>query len=80
LDSSYIYISSLPEDHPFRNTKLGLLEAEYCPPNSTSYFKVYPAFTIAKVSYNKLGTVWVKDHIWRMPYDKAMEFINEYKT
>lgn len=59
------YLGDLPEDHPNRNWPLAELGAEYRLVGTKAWCAVTPAFGISKVTYNKLGLVWTKDHQWR---------------
>lgn len=65
----WVTLNNLPVDHPYRNTPLIELDAEYVSRDSKLYYKVQPAFTIAKnkVTFNQLADLWTTYDTWRVP-------------
>lgn len=59
-----VILDSLPIDDPYRNTPLITIGAYYKPLSSPYAREVLPSFGIAKVTYNQLGEVWLKDTEW----------------
>lgn len=61
-----IELSSLPVEHPLRNTPLTRINAEYRNQNSKIWNRVLPTYNIANKTYNELAAnVWTAHDIWR---------------
>jgi hypothetical protein len=67
---SIIYLNDLPPEHPLRNTPLIAIGAFYLPLGAKVWREVFPAFGIAKCTFNELGEVWTKWDRWKVtsPY------------
>lgn len=65
---SYIDLKTLPEAHPFRNTSLDKIGAEFKRCASHSDFRlVEPGRPLANNTYNTLEGVWASFYEWRVP-------------
>jgi hypothetical protein len=60
-----IYLNDFPQEHPLRNAPLIKIGAFYLARGSKVWREVFPAFGIAKFTYNELGEVWTKWDRWK---------------
>jgi hypothetical protein len=58
-------LNDLPPDHQLRNTPLIEIGAFYLCNNAKVWREVFPAFGIAKCTYNQLGEVWTRWDRWK---------------
>lgn len=58
-------LADLPYDHPLRNTPLIEIGAFYLIRDAKVWREVFPAFGIAKKTFNELGEVWVTWDRWK---------------
>ena len=58
-------IDQLPYDHPLRNKPLIEIGAFYRNRDVKMWREVFPAFGIAKKTFNELGDVWTKWDVWK---------------
>jgi len=65
----WVILNNLVEDHPYRNTPLIELNAEYVSRGSKIWYKVQPAFNISKKTFNELAYVWKNWDTWRIPVE-----------
>lgn len=69
-----LFLRSLPEDHPLRNSPLAEIGAEYRYSGTKPWRKVLPSFGIAPFSYNQLGDAWLLDKDWRCDSQMLLPF------
>lgn len=71
----WVILNNLPVEHPLRNTPLIELNAEYVSRDSKLYYKVQPAFTIAKSksTFNQLADLWTTYDVWRVPIEEEWD-------
>jgi hypothetical protein len=61
-------LSTLPSDHPLRNTPLGQIGAEYQWVNTKlpeQWHRVTKGATIARNTFNELAANWTESYRWR---------------
>jgi hypothetical protein len=68
-----IYLNDLPPEHSLRNAPLIKIGAFYLACGSKVWREVFPAFGIAKCTYNELGDVWTKWDKWKATRDITYE-------
>lgn len=62
-------LNDLPHEHPLRNTPLITIGAFYLPKDAKVWREVFPAFGIAKNTFNELGEVWKTWDMWKATND-----------
>jgi len=60
-----VFLDDLPPYHPLRSAPLITIGAFYLPRGAKVWREVFPAFGIAKKSYNDLSEVWTKWDQWK---------------
>jgi hypothetical protein len=58
-------LEQLPYEHPLRNTPLIEIGAFYRNRDVKMWREVFPAFGIAKKTFNELGDVWKTWDVWK---------------
>lgn len=65
-DLPEVYLQELPADHPLRNRPLIEIGAYYqLTTKGAMWAEIKPTFGIANCTFNQLGEVWIKHHIWK---------------
>jgi hypothetical protein len=70
MEQELILLSELPPEHRLRNTPLAQIRAEYQwveTKQPEQWHRVTPSFTIAKNTFNNLGSTWTLSYRWRVP-------------